>query len=228
MPEQSGILADDPLRSRQPTSHERMTGLPWDKSYQDGAPPWDIGEPQPAIVQLVAKGGLIGPVLDAGCGTGENSVLIASLGLQVLGVDVAQTAIALAREKAAARGIAIEFATADALQLDRLGRTFKTVLDCGLFHAFDEEERKRYVASLATVSERDATLYLLCFSDAGPDTGPHPVSEHELRSAFSVGWHVLTLESAHVLTRFHGSYGAPAWFATIKRTYGGFLEARGK
>ncbi len=50
----------------------------------------------------------------------------------MLGVDVAETALAIARQKAADRGIDAEFAAADALRLDRLGRSFDTVLDCGL------------------------------------------------------------------------------------------------
>jgi len=29
------------------------------------------------------------------------------------------------------------------------------------------------------------TLYVLCFSDDGPGTGPHPVSQAELRAAFA-------------------------------------------
>jgi len=59
-----------------------------------------------------------------------------------------------------------------------------TVLDCGLFQTFDGEERPGYVASLASVTEHDGTLYVLRFSDDGPDTGPHPVSQEELRAAF--------------------------------------------
>jgi hypothetical protein len=47
---------------------------------------------------------------------------------------VAETALAIAREKAADRWIEVEFAAADAFQLERLGRRFETVLDCGLFH----------------------------------------------------------------------------------------------
>ena len=216
----SRALADDPLRGRQPTSHERMAGQPWDASYHDGPPPWDIGRPQPAIVRLASAGGLAGRVLDAGCGTGENTLLVASLGLSVLGIDVAETALAIAREKARNRGIEVEFAAADAFQLQRLGRRFQTVLDCGLFHAFDRDERARYVASLAAVTERDGTLYVLCFSDEGPDTGPHPISEEELRAAFkrSSGWNVATIEPDRIQTRFHGEHGAPAWLATIKRT----------
>jgi SAM-dependent methyltransferase len=157
-------------------------------------------------------------VLDAGCGTGENALHVASLGLSVLGVDVAETALAIARAKADDRGLEAEFAAADAFELGRLGRTFETVLDCGLFHSFEGEERPRYVASLASVTEHEGTLYVLCFSDDGPETGPHPVSQDELRAAFNpgTGWNVASIEPDRVDTRYH-DHGAPAWSATIKR-----------
>ena len=211
-------LADDPLSGRQPTSHERMTGLPWDASYQDGPAPWDIGAPQPAIVRLASAGGFAGTVLDAGCGTGENALHVASLGLSVVGVDVAETALAIARQKAADRGLQVEFAAADAFHLERLRRKFATVLDCGLFHTCDADERPGYVASLASVIEHGGTLYVLCFSDEGPDTGPHPVSQKDLRAAFNpnTGWNVAAVEPDRGQTRYH-DHGAPAWFATIKR-----------
>jgi ubiquinone/menaquinone biosynthesis C-methylase UbiE len=217
MPQRTSTRADDPFGGRRPTSHERMTGLPWDASYKDGPAPWDVGRPQPAVVRLASEGGFAGAVLDAGCGTGENALHVAARGLSVLGVDVAETALAVAREKAAERGIAVEFAAADAFHLERLGRRFETVLDCGLFHTFDGDERPGYVASLASVTERGGTVYVLCFSDEGPDTGPHPIRQDELRAAFSSGWSVTAILRDRVQTRFHGKSGAPAWFATIKR-----------
>jgi 2-polyprenyl-3-methyl-5-hydroxy-6-metoxy-1,4-benzoquinol methylase len=167
---------------------------------------------------LASKGGFAGAVLDAGCGTGENALHIASLGLSVLGVDVAETALAIAREEARDRGIEIEFAAADAFELERLGRGFETVLDCGLFHTFDREERTRYVGSLASVIAHDGTLYVLCFSDKGPDTGPHPISQEELRAEFNPnnGWNIAAIEPDRIQTRFHDN-GAPAWLATIER-----------
>jgi SAM-dependent methyltransferase len=218
MSERSGTPADDSFGGRHPTSHERRYGQPWDASYHDGPAPWDVGQPQPAIVRLASSGGFVGAVLDAGCGTGENALHIASLGLPVVGVDVAQTAVAIARQKAEDRGIEAEFAVADAFGLERLGRMFETVLDSGLFHTFDGDERRGYVASLASVTERDGAVYVLCFSDIGPDTGPHPISQDELRAAFSRGngWNVTAIEPDRVQTRFHDN-GAPAWFATIRR-----------
>jgi SAM-dependent methyltransferase len=216
--ERSGNLADGSFRGRHPTSHERRTGLPWDASYSDGPAPWDIGRPQPAVVRVASEGRFAGAVLDAGCGTGENALHVASLGLPVLGVDVAETALRIARANAADRRIEVEFAVADAFHLERVGRRFETVLDSGLFHTFDGEERPGYVASLASVTEHGGTLYVLCFSDDGPDTGPHPVSEEELRAAFvpSRGWVVASIEPERIETRFHDN-GAPAWLATVTR-----------
>ena len=155
-----------------------------------------------------------------GCGTGENALHVASLGWPVLGVDVAETALAIARAKAAERGIEeVEFTAADTLQLERLGRMFEAVLDCGRFHTFDGGERPGYVASLASVTEHGGTLHVLCFSDEGLDTGPHPVSQEELRSAFGPGdgWDVAAIVPDRVQTRYHDDLGAPAWLATIKR-----------
>ena len=218
MTERSGTPADDPFSGRHPTSHERLTGLPWDASYHDGPAPWDIGQPQPAVVRLASAGGFAGAVLDAGCGTGENALHVASLGLPVLGVDVAETALAIAREKAGERGIQVEFAAADAFHLDRCGRLFNTVMDCGLFHTFDGDERPAYVASLASVTRRDGTLYVLCLSDGFPDTGPHPIRQEELSAAFNPGngWNIVAIEPDRIQTIYHDD-GAPAWFATIKR-----------
>jgi hypothetical protein len=132
---------------------------------------------------------------------------------------VAETVLSIAREKAAGRGIDADFVVADALRLDRLGRVFETVLDCGLFHTFDSDERRDYVAGLASVTSRGGDLYVLCFSDVGPDTcGPHPVSQEELRAAFdrSGGWNVASVSPDRIQTRFNAQ-GAPAWLAKIER-----------
>jgi SAM-dependent methyltransferase len=170
-------------------------------------------------VRVAAEGGFAGPVLDAGCGSGENALHLAALGLPVVGVDVAETALELARAKAAERGVDAEFAAVDALDLARLGRRFATVLDCGLFHALDGDERPAYVASLAAVTEPGGTLYVLCFADVGTDTGPHPVARGDLAAAFGrgTGWDVAAIAADRIHTRFHGDDGAPAWLATLGR-----------
>jgi SAM-dependent methyltransferase len=216
--EQAGGQADD-SPGRRPTSHERRAHQRWDASYVDGPPPWDIGQPQPAVLRLANEGAFAGGVLDAGCGTGENALHVAALGLHVLGVDVAETALSIAREKAAARRVDADFVVGDALRLDDLRRNFDTVLDCGLFHTFDSAERRDYVTSLASVTARGGNVYVLCFSDVGPDDcGPHPVSQQELNTAFkrSGGWSVVSISPDQIQTRFAG-HGLPAWLVKIER-----------
>ena len=209
-----------PPDDRSPTSHERRTGRPWDYWYQDERPPWDTGRPQPAVVRLVEQGAFAGPVLDAGCGSGENALAIAAPGVEVVGVDVAPTAIRHAQDKAAGRGLAATFLVADALQLHRLGRTFATVLDCGLFHTFDDDERPAYVASLAAVTTPGSVLHLLCFSDTAPgEGGPRRISRSELHASFRAGWDVVSIEAAGLVTTFDPA-GVPAWLARVERATG--------
>lgn len=219
MADQPASPAADPYGGRAPTSHERMAGQPWDASYTAGPAPWDIGQAQPAVARLADAGAFTGTVLDAGCGAGDNALLIAARGLPVLGFDVAATAVAMAQAKARERGLTAEFITADALRLEELDRTFDTVLDSALLHSFDPAERLVYVASLAAVTDPGAALYVLCFSDEGAGTGPHPVSRAELTAAFGsrAGWEIDQIEPERLRTRFHDEHGAPAWRATVRR-----------
>ncbi|MET9211205.1 MULTISPECIES: class I SAM-dependent methyltransferase [unclassified Nocardia] len=209
-------FADDPLPDRLPTSHERQSGRSWDASYRDGPAPWDIGQPQPAVVRLAAAGGIAGHVLDVGCGTGDNALHLAALGFPVHGVDVAATAVAIARRTAENRGLTATFDVADALHLERLERRFGTVLDSGLFHTFDHTEQAVYARSLGAVVARGGTLYVLCFADVGVDLGPHPVSRADLTAAFDPAeWEIAAIDEESLRTRF--SESTPAWLATVHR-----------
>jgi SAM-dependent methyltransferase len=192
-------------------------GEDFDAFYRSATPPWDIGRPQPAFGDVVRAGGLGGRVLDAGCGTGEHALLAATTGAHVVGIDAAPTAIERARAKAAARGLEVIFVVGDALELDSLGEQFDTVLDCGLFHIFDDDDRARYVASLAAALVSGGRVYVLCFSDEQPgDWGPRRVTRAELEVAFASGWRVRRIEaSALELTEDLGS--AKGWLATVER-----------
>ena len=56
-----------------------------------GPAPWDIGKPQPAFVAIADR--VAGPILDAGCGTGEHALFFAARGRQVVGIaEVAKAA----------------------------------------------------------------------------------------------------------------------------------------
>jgi cyclopropane fatty-acyl-phospholipid synthase-like methyltransferase len=201
-----------------------MTTSPgWDDSYSGSVPaPWDIGRPQPGFVRLADAGLLRGRLLDSGCGTGENTLLAAERGADALGADFSPLAIERARGKAAERGIRARFEVADVLSLGQLGLAFDTVIDSGVFHVFNDDDRARYVTSLASVLEVGGTLYLACFSDRQPgDAGPRRVRQDELRSAFSDGWDVSEIvpETFEVNPGpWFGATTVQAWLATIRRT----------
>jgi SAM-dependent methyltransferase len=192
----------------------------WEASYTRDTPAaWDIGRPQPAFVRLADKGLLTGLLLDVGCGTGENSLLAASRGADVIGIDLSPTAIARAREKASERGLAARFEVADGLDLERLAFTVDTVIDSGVFHVFDDGDRARYVASLAAALKPGGVCYLMCFSDRQPGTwGPRRVRADELRAAFSEGWVVESLMAdTFDVNPVEGTTQVQAWLATITR-----------
>jgi cyclopropane fatty-acyl-phospholipid synthase-like methyltransferase len=192
----------------------------WDASYTaDTPPPWDIGRPQPTFVRLADQDLLAGSLLDAGCGTGEQALLAASHGADVTGVDIAPAAIARARAKATERGLTARFEVADALDLGHLGLTVGTVIDSGVFHVFGDEDRARYVASLADVLRSAGVCYLMCFSDRQPGTwGPRRVRAEELREAFSDGWTVESITaSTFDINPVNGATQVQAWLAVIRR-----------
>jgi SAM-dependent methyltransferase len=192
----------------------------WAGMYAREAPPaWDIGRPQAAFTVLARRGLLGGRVLDAGCGTGEHTLLAAAHGAEATGVDLVPLAIDRARAKAADRGLTARFEVGDVLDLPALGESADTVIDCGVFHVFDDDARARYVASLAAALEPGGTCYLMCFSDLQPgDFGPRRVSQDELRAAFSAGWAIDSIagETFELNPRF-GVTEARSWLAAIRR-----------
>lgn len=190
----------------------------FDAAYAEGTPPWDIGRPQPAFDRLATGGALVGRVLDAGCGTGEHALLAASLGREAVGVDQSARAIEMADAKAAERHLSVTFVVADALDLADLGGHFDTVLDCGLFHVLDDDERVRYVASLADVVPLGGRFHMLCFSEREEgDWGPRRVTRDEIREAFSSGWEIGSIEPA-VIDLTWNPEGARAWQVAVTRT----------
>lgn len=209
-----------------------MTQLPTRQTFTDaysGEAPWDIGRPQEAFVAVAEQ--VEGPLLDAGCGTGDAALFFASRGLAVTGIDFLKEPIRRARAKAAARNLAVDFRVQDALTLDQSDERFASVIDSGLFHTFSDEDRARYVRGLASVLQSGGRLFLLCFSDAEPgEFGPRRITRQELEAAFADGWQIESMTPHHFEInmkytsnpQFAGATFSPggpkAWFAIVRRT----------
>jgi SAM-dependent methyltransferase len=200
----------------------------WEGSYAGPSPPWDIGRPQPAFARLADSGALTGALLDAGCGTGEHTMLAARCGARALGIDISRRAIEIARRKATERAAGARFQVFDALRLGSLDEAFNTILDSGLFHVFDDTARLRYVTALHAVLRPGGHLHLMCFSDRQPgDWGPRRVTEGELRGAFASGWRIDSLAAERFdINPGLGPLTAEAWLADVVRLAPGTGSSR--
>jgi SAM-dependent methyltransferase len=187
------------------------------------SPPWDIGRPQPAFLALAETGAVRGRVLDVGCGTGEHALMAAGLGLEATGVDLAATALSVARAKAREKGYPARFLLQDARRLADLGESFDTVLDCGLFHIFDGEDRAAYVASLCSMVASGGRYFMLGFSDRQPPgewdghgRRVHRLTREEILAAFADGWRVDSIDPATIDITTDPN-GIHAWLVAVTR-----------
>ncbi|GLZ29504.1 transferase [Lentzea sp. NBRC 105346] len=148
-----------------------LPGIP-----RDGVP-WDIGAPQPVVVALEREGRFTGSVLDAGCGTGDNALFLASKGYRVTAVDIAPSALPSSS--------AVDFVVADACDLPYVS-AFDSVLASALFHTVSPADRGALAASLYRAAKPGALLSLTCLDVPAP---PFAVTEDELRGRLTeAGW----------------------------------------
>ncbi len=163
--------------------------------------PWDIGRPQPLLMDFETAGSITGEVLDAGCGPGDTAIYLAGLGYRVTGLDVAPTAIDQARRRAAERGVPVVFGVSDATAFDGYDAQFDTVVSSQLIHCLDPEQRRAHVAALTRVLTPGGRLiqFSAAFADGVEISGLHSISEDELRSLFAApGWSIVSLRAGHM------------------------------
>ena len=193
--------------------------------YED-LPPWDIGQPQPAMTDLLARYPPASPVLDVGCGSGDLSLYLARLGYEVLGIDFVEAAIASAQEKVgslspeAAR--LVNFRVADALRPSLLQRQVGAIVDSGFFHLFDPEQCDRYVDELALTLVPGGLYYLHAFDMEFPIPNmPRQITAEEVRGRFTAekGWNIREIRSVGFLSRV--APPVPAICACMERVTAG-------
>lgn len=80
-------------------------------------------------------------ILDIGCGTGRHAIELAKRGYRVTGIDLSESQLAKAREKALKQNVAIDFHRADARHLDFRNRFGMAILICeGAFPLMETDE----------------------------------------------------------------------------------------
>lgn len=183
-------------------------GMNWDDAYRgeaafEGPPPWNIGEPQPELAEIVRTTPIDDVVLDAGCGHAELSLALAALGHTVVGIDLSPTAAAAARAAAAERGLATATFVADDITSFRgYDGVFRTIFDSTLFHSLPVEGREGYLKSIHRAAAPGARYYVLVFAKgafpADMNAGPNGVTEDELRAAVSKYFAVEDIQPAWI------------------------------
>ncbi|HKX09149.1 MAG TPA: class I SAM-dependent methyltransferase [Stellaceae bacterium] len=204
----------------------RSQGVPkemFERLYAGGAA-WEIGKPQPEVVKIENAGGFRGSVLDIGCGPGENAIFLAQKGYAVHAIDFLSSVIERVRDRyrAECESLRIVFEVADALSLDRLGKTFDCVLDAGMFHGLSDQHRLAYEQSLRAISVPGTTLHMICFSkEETRPGGPRRIGVDEVRASLGASWDIRSTRQAEYNAMiFDTPAPAKAWAIELVRRAG--------
>jgi 2-polyprenyl-3-methyl-5-hydroxy-6-metoxy-1,4-benzoquinol methylase len=100
-------------------------------------------------------------LLEIGCGIGVDSIQLAKRGFQVTAIDLTENALALARQFAARRGVAIDFRLGNAERLDFPDQSFDAVYSFGVLHHTPGIERS--VAEVRRVLRPGGTAYVMLY-----------------------------------------------------------------
>ena len=128
--------------------------LAWEHQYQAGPKPWDTGLTPPEVVAFWASGRLApsGLAIDIGCGPGTNVAYLAGLGLRVMGVDLAGSALTLATDRLRATQAhlfpAMHWVQADVSCLPFQQANAVYMLDIGCLHGLPPALRPGYAAGV--------------------------------------------------------------------------------
>ena len=129
---------------------------------------------------------------DLGCGTGTDTIYLATHGWEVTGVDIVPKALATARRDATAAGVAPRLVQGDVTRLQDLGvgDGYTLVVDFGCFHTLPGDRRAAYVVGVTEAAAPGATLLLYGFRRPPKAAPMHAgVTTDEVQQRFSsAGW----------------------------------------
>ncbi|XP_066364532.1 probable thiol methyltransferase 2 isoform X1 [Miscanthus floridulus] len=152
----------------------------WRRCWEEGVTPWDLGQPTPAVVDLVNSGTLPGgdhdgratTVLVPGCGAGHDVVALSGAGRFVVGLDISEAAIHKARQRAAAAdGNSFDFVAADFFTWEPPDK-FDIIFDYTFFCAFEPSMRPAWAKRIADLLKQDGELITLMYLAEGQEAGP--------------------------------------------------------
>lgn len=135
--------------------------------------PWNRETPPDVLVGLV-KSGKVKPcrTIDLGCGTGNYSIYLASVGFEVTGIDISPTAIKIAKDNARKKGIKCNFLVANVLDnLNEVEGKFDFAYDWELLHHIFPKHRRIYVKNVYNILNPGGKYLSVCFSEKDASFG---------------------------------------------------------
>ncbi len=166
--------------------HEATSETDWEQLYQTGDTHWDKGEPSPGLVDFLATSAHRprARVLVPGCGTGHDVRAWAAAGWTATGLDLAPSAIQLARERTQAAGLNAEFQLTNFLE-SAPATPFDWIFEHTLFCAIQPARRDDYVrAILRWLKPGGQFLAVHYMLRDQPDGPPHGCTQQELMERF--------------------------------------------
>jgi ubiquinone/menaquinone biosynthesis C-methylase UbiE len=164
----------------------------WDEAYrsQDYLRHWEYSHPSQELVAAVACG--LAPraatVLDVGCGAGQEAIFLARCGFCVIGVDFSAEGLAIARQKAVAAGVKVDWREGSALALPVDAQSVDFANDRGCFHVIGREDRPRYAAEVYRVLKPGGGLLLRGARADAEEEHFVKVDEAEIDRYFDEAW----------------------------------------
>ena len=169
----------------------------WELRYRDGDTGWDIGQPAPPFVGLLAEADAPPPgsMIVLGCGRGHDAVFFAHHGFDVTAVDFAPSAIRAAEREAERGGVKIRFVEHDLFTLDEgYNHRFDYVLEHTCFSALPPARRSEYAQLVRRLLTENGTYFALFFTHGRPGGPPFDTTAEEVRALFSPYFSITRLE----------------------------------
>jgi 2-polyprenyl-3-methyl-5-hydroxy-6-metoxy-1,4-benzoquinol methylase len=114
------------------------------------------------FVELELEGDRRRPILDIGCGTGRHAIELARRGYRVTGFDLSEGQLRLAREKAAAAGVTVEFHRHDATEPHFRDAFDAAIMFCeGAFSLMETDEKNFAILRHAAAALRPGGKLML-------------------------------------------------------------------
>ncbi|KAF0901484.1 hypothetical protein E2562_003479 [Oryza meyeriana var. granulata] len=137
----------------------------WEKSWEAGVTPWDLGKPTPIIEHLVKSGTLPkGRAFVPGCGMGYDVVALASPERFVVGLDISSTAVEKAKQWSSSLPNADCFTfLADDFFKWKPSEQFDLIFDYTFFCALDPRLRLAWAETVSGLLKPDGELITLIY-----------------------------------------------------------------